>query len=73
MRRTQVVVWGRHLGWIFHLDPQPELTATAETVPQATVLHVHVVRHLHLTHGGDAAGLSLALPPGSAVTTTEEE
>lgn len=64
-------VWGLSVIWVAALEEDAELTATAEAVQQVTVVHVH--RHLHLTHGGDAAALGLALPPGSVTTTTEEE
>ena len=47
-------------------DDEPA-ALTAETVP-AQVVHYH----LHLPPGTDLSGLPLALPPGSAVTTEEE-
>lgn len=47
-------------------DETAALAAAAETVPQ--VVHYH----LHLPPGTDLSGLSLALPPGSAVTEEED-
>jgi hypothetical protein len=63
--------WGLPVVWVADREEDGQLTAA--TVPQVTVNHFHGGHHLHLTHGGDAAGLGLALPPGSTVTTTEEE
>jgi len=63
--------WGVPVIWAVSDELPATLTATAE--PVLTVRRPVVVRHLHLTPGGDAAGLGLALPPGSVVTTTGEE
>jgi hypothetical protein len=64
--------WGLPVYWDASDDAAPVLTAAAETVPQVTVNHFHGGHHLHLTHGGDAAGLGLVLPPGSTTATEEE-
>jgi len=74
-RAAARLVWGLPVIWDASREPDPVLTATAEAVPvrQVTVIHFHGGHHLHLTPGGDAAGLGLALPPGTAVTNTEEE
>jgi hypothetical protein len=60
------------VGAIWHAgDDEPAaLTATAEAVAPALPQVVHY--HLHLPPGTDLSGLRLALPPGSAVTTEEE-
>ena len=60
--------WG--FVWDAVLEPQPAIAATAET---AAAPPVEVHYHLHLPPGTDPGALSLALPPGSAVTTEEEE
>jgi hypothetical protein len=69
-RLAQYRAWHLPAIWVAGDEPRAQLTATAETVPQATI--VHVVHH-YLPPGSDGAGLGLALPPGSVVTTTEEE
>ena len=63
--------WGLRVIWDAVREPDARFTVTAETVRPA--YRPVVVRHLHLTPGGDAAGLGLALPPGSAAGSTEEE
>lgn len=57
--------------WDASLEPQAALTATAETAASVTPQVVHY--HLHLPPGTDPGALSLALPPGSVVTSTAEE
>jgi hypothetical protein len=64
------LAWGLPVVWI--ADREEDGQITAATVQQVTVNHFHGGRHLHLTHGGDAAGLGLALPPGNADATEEE-
>lgn len=57
--------FGAAVIWIAVDDEPAAIAAAAETQPA-----VHY--HLHLPPGTDLSGLSLALPPGSTVTTEEE-
>ena len=61
------LAWGVPVVWDASREPDAAITATAETAPP--VVHYH----LHLAPGTTLPGLGLALPPGSTVTTTEEE
>ena len=68
-RKAKHRTWRLAVIWDAGDEPPEKPAAAAETVRQVTVV-VH--RHLHLTHGGDAAALGLALPPGGATARKEE-
>ena len=62
--------FGAAVIWIAGDDEPAAITAATETAAPVPVQPVHY--HLHLPPGTDLSGLSLALPPGSTVTTEEE-
>lgn len=67
MRAQVLRAWGLRVIWIARAAEPARVTA--EVVTPVQVVHYH----LHLPPGTDLSGLHLALPPGSAVTVTEEE